>query len=101
MFFRCDNIGVLTRLGRAVNKNYSDGNWELLVDSVDAEPYGCFWLRTNKVLSKEDLDNSIDGLLHSIRYWFSDEFDEYFRRKEISVTICDDECGPVKEIGQK
>ena len=80
MFFRCYNIGVLTRLGRAVNKNYSDGNWEILVDSVDVEPYGCFWLRTNKVLSKEELDNSLDGLLYSIRYWFSDEFDEHFKK---------------------
>ncbi len=101
MFFRCYSIDVLTRLGRAVSKNYSDGNWEIVVDSVDGDPYGCFWLRTKTVLKKDELDLSLDRLLYSIRYWFSDEFDDYFERKEISVTVCDDECGPVKEIGQK
>lgn len=80
MCFRCDNIGLLTRLGRAVSKSYSDGNWEILVDSVDSAPYGYFLLRTNKVLPKEELDNSLDGLLNSIRYWFSDEFDDYFKK---------------------
>ena len=42
MFFRCFNIGVLSRLGRAVERNYSDGNWEIVVDSVDSNPCGCF-----------------------------------------------------------
>lgn len=81
MFFRCDNIGVLTRLGRAVNKNYSDGNWELLVDSTDSEPYGCFWLRTNKVLKKDELDESLNELIQSIKYWFDDKFDEHFKKQ--------------------
>ena len=80
MFFRCDNIGVLSRLGRAVSRNYSDGNWEIVVDTVDSNPYGCFWLRTKEVLKKEELDLSLDGLLYSIRYWFSDEFDDYFEK---------------------
>lgn len=79
MFFRCYSIDVLTRLGRAVSKNYSDGNWEIVVDSVDGDPYGCFWLRTKTVLKKEELDLSLNGLLYSIRYWFSDEFDDYFK----------------------
>lgn len=78
MFFRCDNIGVLSRLGRAVSRNYSDGNWEIVVDTKDLEPYGNFWLRTKTVLKKEELDLSLSGLLDSIRYWFSDEFDDYF-----------------------
>lgn len=79
MFFRCYSIDVLTRLGRAVSKNYSDGNWEIVVDSADREPYGCFWLRTKTVLKKDELDLSLNRLINSIRYWFSDEFDDYFK----------------------
>ena len=85
MFFRCGSIDVLTRLGRAVNKNYSDGNWEIVVDSTDTSPYGCFWLRTKGVLDEHDLDSSLDNLIYSIRYWFSDEFDEYFKKKDLAV----------------
>ena len=79
MFFHCDSIGVLTRLGRAVNKNYSDGNLELIVDSVDATPYGCFWLRSTKVFSTdEEMNNSVNNLIGSILYWFDDKFDNHF-----------------------
>lgn len=81
MFFKCYNIDVLTRLGKAVNKNYSDGNWEILVDSVDIEPYGCFWLRTNKILKNDELDESINELIKSIKYWFDDKFDEHFKNR--------------------
>lgn len=86
MFFRCYSIDVLTRLGRAVNKNYSDGNWEIVVDSVDREPYGCFWLRTKTVLKKDELDLSLDELIYNIRYWFIDEFDDYFNKPNNECT---------------
>lgn len=78
MFFRCFNIGVLSRLGRAVERNYSDGNWEIVVDSVDGDPCGCFWLRTKCILKKDELDKSIGQLIDNIKYWFNDEFDNYF-----------------------
>ncbi len=78
MFFRCFNIGVLSRLGRAVSRNYSDGNWEIVIDITDTMPYGCFWLRTTSVLKKDELDESLKGLIDNIQYWFNDEFDNYF-----------------------
>lgn len=82
VFFRCINLGSLSRLGRCVSRNYSDGNWEIVVDSCDGDPYGCFWLRTKDVLPKENLTGSINGLIESILYWFGDEFDEYFSTKQ-------------------
>jgi hypothetical protein len=78
MFFRCFNIGVLSRLGRAVERNYSDGNWEIVVDSVDGDPCGCFWLRTKSVLKKDELNESLVQLIDNIKYWFDDMFDNYF-----------------------
>ena len=81
MFFRCNSIAVLTRLGRSVGKNYSDNNWEILVDTCDTHPYGCFLLRTKGVLKTEELEASLKGLIDSIRYWFNDDFDEYFKEQ--------------------
>lgn len=78
MFFRCFNIGVLSRLGRAVERNYSDGNWEIVVDSTDSNPCGCFWLRTKSILKKDELDESLAQLIDNIKYWFNDRFDNYF-----------------------
>ena len=53
IFFRCTELGTLSRLGRCLAKNYSDNNWELVVDSVDGDPYGCFWLRTKEILDED------------------------------------------------
>jgi len=78
IFFRCTNIGVLSRLGRCVERNYSDGNWEILVDSTDTHPRGCFWLRMNVILPPIQLEKSIEGLQNNILHWFKDEFDDYF-----------------------
>ena len=78
VFFRCTDIGVLSRLGRAVAKNYSDNNWEIVVDSCDGDPYGCFWLRTKEVLPDNVLDESLKNLIENILYWFDDVYDEYF-----------------------
>lgn len=82
MFFKCKDIGVLSRLGRAVARNYSDGNWEIVVDTTDTMPYGCFWLRTTSVLKKDELDESLKGLIDNIKYWFDDEYDEYFEKDD-------------------
>lgn len=82
IFFKCYNIDVLTRLGRIVNHNYSDGNWEIVLDSTDTHPRGCFWLRTKTVLSNDALNISLTNLIASILYWFDDKFDEYFSEKK-------------------
>ena len=79
IWFRCDNIDTLSRLGRAVDKRYSDGNWEIVLDSCDNAPRGCFWLRSKSVLSNDELLKSINRLDTDIIYWFQDKFDEYFK----------------------
>ena len=78
VWFRCDNIDTLSRLGRAVSKNYSDGNWEIVLDTTDTRPRGCFWLRTKSILQNDELYDSLANLERSILYWFQDEFDKYF-----------------------
>lgn len=79
MWFRCRSIEVISRLGRAVNKNYSDGKWEIVVDTTDTDPYGIFWLRTTEVLHGKELEESLEGLIDNIKWWFDDKFDEYFK----------------------
>ena len=79
VWFRCDNIDTLSRLGRAVDKRYSDGNWEIVLDSCDGDPRGCFWLRSKSVLPYDDLFKSLNELEINILYWFQDEFDKYFK----------------------
>lgn len=78
IFFFCYNIDVLSRLGRCINHNYSDGNWEIVVDSTDIHPRGCFWLRTKTILPDGVLNKSLDNLIKSILYWFDDKHDEHF-----------------------
>ena len=78
IFFTCTDIHTLSRLGRAVDKRYSDGNWEIIVDSCDGDPIGRFWLRTKSVLADDVLKESVNGLIENILYWFGDEFDGYF-----------------------
>ena len=78
MFFKCTNIDVLTRLGRAVDKRYSDGNWEILVDDIDREPRGRFWLRAKHQYDVSTMEKSVKKLCDNILYWFNDEFDEHF-----------------------
>lgn len=79
VWFRCDDIDTLSRLGRVVDKRYSDGNWEIILDSCDGDPRGCFWLRSKSVLPQDDLLKSLDELEVNILYWFQDEFDKYFK----------------------
>lgn len=79
MWFFCDNIDTLSRLGRAVSPSYSDGNWEIVVDTTDTRPRGCFWLRSRNVLKELALTESINRLVENVHYWFGDEFDSYFK----------------------
>ena len=78
VFFKCTNIDVLTRLGRAVDRRYSDGNWEILVDDTDKNPKGSFWLRAIHQYDSLTMEKSVKGLCNNILYWFDDEFDEHF-----------------------
>lgn len=78
VFFKCTDINELSRLGRAVERNYSDGNWEIVVDSCDTKPLGKFWLRAKTILPDEELNESVNGLIENILYWCKDEFDDYF-----------------------
>ena len=89
IWFRCDNIDTLSRLGRVVDKRYSDGNWEIVLDSCDGNPKGCFWLRSKSVLPNDVLLGSLEKLEENILYWFKPEFDEYFANASESSTICD------------
>ena len=78
IFFRCYSIEVLSRLGRIVSPNYSDGNWEIVLDSTDTQPRGCFWLRTKTILPDDVLNKSLDNLIKSNLYWFDDKYDNHF-----------------------
>lgn len=78
IFFKCTNIDVLTRLGRAVDKRYSDGNWEILIDDTDVNPKGRFWLRAKHEYDISTIEESVKKLCDNILYWFDDKFDEHF-----------------------
>lgn len=79
VFFRCDSLDTLTRLGRAVDRRYSDGKWEIVLDSGDAHPKNRFWLRSLKPFNNFfDMDKSIKGLIENVQYWFDNKFDKYF-----------------------
>jgi hypothetical protein len=82
VWFRCNDIDVLSILGRCVERNYSDGKWELLVDSCDTNPHGLFWLRSKEPFkSYEEMRDSVWSLMRSIDHWTEHEFDDYFAGK--------------------
>ena len=81
VWFFCYNIDVLSRLGRAVERNYSDNKWEIVVDSSDTHPRGVFWLRSKEPFkTKDEMVESVDWLIDNIKHWTQDEFDEYFSK---------------------
>ena len=81
IWFLCDNLNTISRLGKTVDGNYSDGRWELLVDSTDTHPVGVFWLRSKKPFeSFEKMNNSLNGFIHAIHNWFDHKFDNYFSK---------------------
>lgn len=82
IWFFCDSIPALTRLGRATERNYSDGKWEIVVDSTDNHPYGVFWLRSKEPFtSYQEMEESTENLAYNFWYWFKDVFDDYFEKK--------------------
>ena len=82
VWFHCLNINTISRLGRCVERNYSDGNWRILVDSSDTSPLGVFCIETKDVLEDKVLNESLAGLIETINYWFGREFDKHFRNEE-------------------
>lgn len=77
VFFSCTDIDTISRLGRAVFNTYSDGKWEIVVDSTDTDPRGRFWLRSTVISPSKE---SLQGLIENIEYWFQDRFDEHFKK---------------------
>lgn len=79
VWFFCNDIIAISRLGRCVERNYSDGKWELLVDSTDTHPTGVFWLRSKVPFqSYDEMEESVNELCVCIQYWFNTKFDSYF-----------------------
>lgn len=79
IFFRCDDFSTLAKISRSVNKNYSDGKWELLVMDADRSPCCLFLLRSKEPFKTEsEMNESINGLIDNLLYWQKDEFKEYF-----------------------
>ena len=88
VWFFCDSIEVLSRLGRAVERNYSDGKWEVVLDSTDTHPYGVYWLRSKSPFQNyEEMNESLQSLIANIRHWFKDEFDSYFIKPEDTAPV--------------
>lgn len=79
VWFYCYNLVSLSMLGRTVERNYSDGKWEILVDSCDSEPFALFWLRSKtKFRSERAMAKSVNSLMESIKYWADPKFDTHF-----------------------
>lgn len=79
IWFFCNDIIAISRLGRCVERNYSDGKWELLVDTTDTHLTGVFWLRSKiPFQSYDEMEESVNELCINIQYWFNAKFDSYF-----------------------
>lgn len=79
IWFFCNDIITISRLGRCVERNYSDGKWELLVDSTDTHPTCVFWLRSKVPFqSYDEMEKSVNELCNHIQHWFNTKFDSYF-----------------------
>lgn len=83
IWFFCISIDTLSRLARSTSCNYSDGKWEIIADSTDTSPRGVFWLRSTEVFkSTKEMEESVNNLISNIKYWFKEDFDEYFSKNE-------------------
>ena len=79
VFLRCDNFSTLAKIARSVDRNYSDGKWELLVDSGDQETCCRFWLRSKDAFkSEDDMNKSVSALIENLIYWQDPKFSDYF-----------------------
>lgn len=79
VFFKCHSFERLAKLYRCVDRNYSDGKWELLVDGTDVHPTYCFWLKSKEPFSSyEEMEESVQRLMDNIDYWENPAYDDYF-----------------------
>lgn len=79
IFFWCDNFVRLAKLYRCVNRNYSDGKWEILVDGSDVRPIYGFLLRSIEPFkTTKEMMESIHYLIENIDIWENPKFNEYF-----------------------
>ena len=80
IFFKCDNFSTLAKISRSVNRNYSDGKWELLVIDTDTSPCCNFLLRSKEPFKADIVMNeSVDSLIDNLIYWQKPEFTNYFK----------------------
>lgn len=83
IWFFCDNIDTISRLGRLVSRNYSDGKWELIVDTTDTHPRGVFCIRSKEPFSSQiELNASLSRMMEDIPVWFSRRYNAYFSRRK-------------------
>lgn len=82
IFFFCYSFERLAKLYRCINRNYSDGKWELLVDGTDNHPTNTFWLRSKEPFSSyEEMEKSVQLLMDNIDYWENQTYNDYFKGK--------------------
>lgn len=83
VFFRCDDFITLGKLFRCVNRNYSCGEWEILVDGTDTTPCCCFWLRSIDIFENEDrMNNALANLIDNLHYYLHEcpeHIEKYFQ----------------------
>ena len=80
IFFQCNNFSTLAKISRSVNKNYSDGKWELLVEGSDRKPCCGFWLRSKEQFkTEEEMNESVKRLIENLLYWSDPKFNDYFK----------------------
>lgn len=81
VWFECRSFVRLAKLHRCVDRNYSDGKWEVLVDGTDVHPTYIFWLRSREVFETyEEMKESVERLIANIDYWVDKRFDSYFEK---------------------
>ena len=82
IFFRCNNFITLAKLFRCVNRNYSSGEFEILLDGTDVTPCCCFWLRSKEIFkNQEEMDSALDNLKDNLKYYLDcdKKTEEYFQ----------------------
>ena len=82
IFFLCYSFERLAKLYRCIDRNYSDGKWELLVDGTDNHPTNIFQLRSKEPFSSyEEMEKSVQLLMDNIDYWENQTYNDYFKSK--------------------
>ena len=85
IFFKCNNFVSLAKIFRCVNRNYSCGKFELLVDGTDGYPCCCFWLRSIKPFKTEKaMNKALDNLIDNLKYYLNcpEHTEKYFQTND-------------------